>query len=60
MEDKIKIIGEKNEQGMSFLYSGEASSLLRALACGDVRGITITEPGLEEIFMHYYEEEAAE
>ncbi|MBQ5813993.1 MAG: ABC transporter ATP-binding protein [Clostridia bacterium] len=51
---------EKNEQGMSFLYSGEASSLLRALADGDVRGITITEPGLEEIFMHYYEEEAAE
>ncbi len=44
-------------QTVSFLYSGEMSELLRRLAAGKVKDISITEPDLEEIFMHYYEKE---
>lgn len=44
--------------GVSFLYSGEAGELLNALAQLPVTDINITEPDLEEIFMHYYKEES--
>lgn len=40
-----------------FLYSGEAAALLQALAGMTVTDVTITEPDLEEIIMHYYKEE---
>ena len=39
---------------MDFLYGGSMKSLLRAAAAGDIRDITITEPDLEEVFLHYY------
>lgn len=45
------------EDGISFLYSGDMGSLLRALASGQVDDLTVTEPDLEEIFLHYYEED---
>lgn len=32
-------------------------SLLRTLASGQVDDLTVTEPDLEEIFLHYYEED---
>ena len=38
-----------------FLYSGQMELLLKRLAESPVRDLTITEPDLEEIFMHYYE-----
>lgn len=41
---------------VSFLYSGEMQKLLNALAQLKVTDVTITEPDLEEIFMHYYKE----
>lgn len=41
---------------LSFLYSGEMEPLLKALADGKVSDISVTEPDLEEIFIHYYEE----
>lgn len=41
---------------VSFLYSGEMKPLLRALADGNVSDLSVSEPDLEEIFMHYYEE----
>ena len=40
---------------VSFLYSGDMGSLLRALASGQVNDLTVTEPDLDEIFLHYYE-----
>ena len=43
------------EDGISFLYSGDMGSLLRTLASGQVYDLTVTEPYLEEIFLHYYE-----
>lgn len=41
---------------VSFLYSGAADALLRALAPLAPRDVTITEPDLEEILLHYYGE----
>lgn len=41
----------------SFLYSGEIHDLLARLADGNVTDVSISEPDLEEIFLHYYEKE---
>lgn len=45
------------EDSVSFLYSGDMDSLLRALSSGQVNDLTITEPDLEEVFLHYYEKD---
>ncbi len=39
---------------VSFLYSGDMTSLLRTLSAGQVNDLTVTEPDLEEVFLHYY------
>lgn len=41
-------------EGIQFIYTGEYNDLLRELATHDVREIEISEPPLEDIFMHYY------
>ncbi len=46
-----------SEGSVSFLYSGDMNALLRALSSGHVDDLTITEPDLEEIFLHYYEKD---
>ncbi len=48
---------QQTEDSVSFLYSGDMGSLIRALSAGKVRDLTISEPDLEEIFMHYYEKD---
>ncbi len=45
---------------VNFLYSGEMNALLSVLAAGDIRDLSVSEPDLEEIFMHYYEEGGAQ
>ena len=40
---------------VSFLYSGDMNSLLQTLSSGYVSDLTVSEPDLEEIFLHYYE-----
>lgn len=45
------------DDSVSFLYGGDMNSLLRALSYGQVNDLTITEPDLEEVFMHYYEKD---
>ena len=42
---------------VSFLYSGEPNALLNALASLPLTDVTIAEPDLEEVFLHYYREE---
>ena len=42
---------------VSFLYSGDMESLLHALSLGKVNDLTVTEPDLEEVFLHYYEKD---
>lgn len=56
LEGLAGIRDKKEADGIvSFLYSGEMGRLLAALAAGQVRDLTVTEPDLEEIFLHYYE-----
>ncbi|MGN0527349.1 MAG: ATP-binding cassette domain-containing protein [Acutalibacteraceae bacterium] len=46
-----------SENSVSFLYSGDMNSLLCTLSSGQVNDLTVTEPDLEEIFLHYYEKD---
>lgn len=56
LEGLAGIRDKKEADGIvSFLYSGEMGRLLAALAAGQVSDLTVTEPDLEEIFLHYYE-----
>lgn len=42
---------------VSFVYTGNIDTLLKLLARITVEDLTIVEPSLEEIFIHYYEKE---
>ena len=46
---------QTENHSMSFLYSGEMQALLQRFSEGYVEDLTICEPDLEEIFLHYYE-----
>ncbi len=49
---------ERKEQAtLSFLYSGDINILVKYISESRIKDISITEPDLEEIFMHYYKEE---
>ena len=67
---RISVSGEINLSGLdgikdlstgelttSFLYSGDINTLLHRLSQGKVSDLSISEPDLEEIFLHYYEKE---
>lgn len=45
----------RSEGSVSFLYNGGISELLRALNGLPIEDLTITEPDLEETFLHFYE-----
>lgn len=49
---------QTTKENISFLYSGNMDTLLSALSRGSIRDLSISEPDLEEIFLHYYEEES--
>lgn len=40
--------------GISFLYSGSMNELIKHLAQGNITDLSISEPDLEEVFLHYY------
>lgn len=42
---------------VSFLYSGDMGELLHTLSRGLVDDLSVTEPDLGEIFLHYYEKD---
>ena len=42
---------------LNFMFSGKLNEFLKALEGKEVKDLIIEEPTLEEIFMHYYEEE---
>ena len=46
---------QQAEDAVSFLYSGQMKRLMEVLADGEITDLTIAEPDLEEIFLHYYE-----
>ena len=50
----------KTEQDtLTFLYGGGTRELLAALSNADFEDFTVTDPDLEEVFMHYYTKEDA-
>lgn len=55
--ENLSGVRDRNDtaDSVSFLYSGGMDSLLRTLSSGQVDDLTITEPNLEEVFLHYYE-----
>jgi len=58
-EGRLEIAGtvsvEKRNAGYRILYSGDINSLLTMLNRWKIRALTIEEPSLEEVFMHYYQ-----
>ncbi len=50
---------QRSEGSIRFLYSGDMTTLLTVLARGHIRDLSIAEPDLEELFMHYYEDGGA-
>ena len=45
---------QQTDGGSSFLYSGDIDALLAELSRHHLLDVSIAEPDLEEIFMHYY------
>lgn len=45
------------DQTASFLYNGDMNRLLCRLSQGNISDLNISEPDLDEIFLHYYEKE---
>ena len=48
---------KETDGAASFLYGGDMNALTRRLAAGEIADLSITDPDLEEIFMHYYDKE---
>ena len=51
---------KETEDGISFLYSGDINALIRTLSTGSIRDLSVSEPDLEEVFLHYYENGGAQ
>ena len=45
---------QKTDNGISFLYSGDINEFLQYISKYSIDDLSISEPDLEEIFMHYY------
>ncbi len=45
----------KEDGGLSFFFKGDINVIMRLISEKEVGDVTIEEPTLEEIFMHYYE-----
>ncbi len=45
----------KEDGGLSFFFKGDINMIMRLISEKEVSDVTIEEPTLEEIFMHYYE-----
>lgn len=47
---------QKTDRSSEFLYAGDMNELTAVLAKGRITDLSITEPDLEEVFLHYYTE----
>lgn len=57
--DRLRGVRDRKDtpDAVSFLYSGSIEQLLQTLCTGRITDLSISEPDLEEIFLHYYEKE---
>ena len=46
---------ERENNHISFLYKGNLNALLAMIGQFKLENVNISEPSLEEIFLHYYE-----
>ncbi len=46
---------KENDGVFSFLYGGDIHRLLETLSAGTITNLSISDPDLDEIFLHYYE-----
>ena len=46
---------EAKENTFSFIYQGNVNAIMRKLSAIDLANVSIGEPDLEEIFLHYYQ-----
>lgn len=55
--DSLEEIRDLNENDgiFSFLYGGDIHRLLETLSAGTITDLSISDPDLDEIFLHYYE-----
>lgn len=51
---------EQNGNEANFLFKGNLNGIIKALAGIDIKNLSIAEPDLEEIFMHYYAKEGTD
>lgn len=45
---------QQSENGVRFLYGGDINKLIAVLSRQNIIDLSVSEPDLEEIFMHYY------
>lgn len=45
---------QREENSVSFLYGGDINQLIKTLSQNKINDLSISDPDLEEIFMHYY------
>ena len=59
--DGLEGVRDRKESvdSVSFLFGGNINNLLRTLTASQVTDLSVTEPDLEEIFLHYYEKDGA-
>lgn len=57
--DKLDGVHDRKDSGdsVSFLFGGDINDLIGALSTCHVSDLSVTEPDLEEIFLHYYEKD---
>lgn len=55
-EAELTELTEKSGE-VRFIYQGNAGDLTRLLASNEIADFSVTEPDLEEVFMHYYRED---
>ena len=46
-----------SEDTLKFKYDGDINALLKVISCYPITHLNIEEPSIEEIFMHYYQQE---
>lgn len=54
IQENTKLVSQSANQAR-FLYQGDINDLLKRLAMHPLRNLSIEDPELEEIFLHYYE-----
>jgi len=54
--DGVDVVEKETRKSVEFLFSGNVNELISALSVFKLENLSIEEPPLEEIFLHYYKE----